>query len=224
MMKIKEAIVLAGGLGTRLQSVIQDVPKPMAPINGRPFLCYVLDWLLCEGIHKCILAVGYKRECIIDFFGGEYNGMHLTYSVEEEPLGTGGAIQKAFTHCSAAAVIVNGDTLFPVDLALLTQKYRGNIVLACRYMADASRYGVMRLQGDLVTGFDEKKNGVAGWVNGGVYIANKLPFCDYTGKFSMEMDVLPKCIREGKVYAMKSDAYFIDIGVPEDYRRAQAEL
>jgi len=220
-----EAIVLAGGFGTRLQSVVNDVPKPMAPIKGRPFLCYVLDYLCGQGIKKCILAVGYKYEKIKAYFGDSYQGLELIYSIEGEPLGTGGAIKQACEYCSDSDIFVfNGDTYFEVDLQALRTCYNDKFAMACLYKEDAARYGLIRLQNNLVTELVEKRPDSCGLINGGVYLLNKNVFELCEGKFSLEIDILPTLVKQGSVNAIVSDGYFIDIGIPEDYKRAEKEL
>ena len=220
-----EAIVLAGGFGTRLQSVVNDVPKPMAPVKGRPFLCYVLDYLCGQEIEKCVLAVGYKYEKIMEFFGNSYQGMELIYSIEKEPLGTGGAIKQACEFCSNSDIFVlNGDTYFEVNLQALRACYNDKFAMACLYKKDASRYGLVRVQDKLVTELVEKQPNSCGLINGGVYLLNKKVFDMHKGKFSLEVDILPTLVKQSNVHAIVSDGYFIDIGIPEDYKRAENEL
>ena len=117
---MREAIVLAGGFGTRLAHIVSDVPKPMAPVCGRPFLRFILDDLQKKGVERIILATGYKRECIEEFFGTHYRGMEIVYSPEDTPLGTGGAIKRALSLCREDWVaVLNGDTYFDVDFSTL---------------------------------------------------------------------------------------------------------
>ncbi len=220
-----EAIVLAGGFGTRLRSVVNDVPKPMANVNGKPFLQYVFDWLYEQKISRVVLAVGYKYEKIQCYFGNDYQGMELVYSIESEPLGTGGALKQAFDKCRDDFVIVtNGDTLFLVDLLELEKHYNGCVTLVYQYCQNARRYGYIDFNGEQIVGFREKNIEVGGYINGGVYMINRQIFINYDGKFSFEEDVLPVLIKNGMVTGIKSDAYFIDIGIPEDYARANCEL
>ena len=146
---LDEAIILAGGLGTRLRSIVRDRPKPMAEINGRPFLDYLLEYWLLQGIKKAVLAVGYRQEMIRSHFGNEWHGVSLRYAVEETPRGTGGAIFKALLLTSGKEVVVlNGDTLFQPELQTLVAAHRaggGILTLALKRMQDCSRYGKCKL-------------------------------------------------------------------------------
>lgn len=227
-----EAIVLAGGLGTRLQSVVRDVPKSMALINDRPFLEYQLDFLIASGISKVILSVGYKRETIMEHFGSRYRTMAIDYAIEEEPLGTGGGIRLSFWKIkSDMAFVLNGDSLFRIDLGLLLKKHRekkADITIALRKMEQTDRYGrVMFNRNRRITGFAEKNASEGpGFINGGIYLINKSflmePF--FRGKFSIEKDCFERYYAGARFYGFPSDDYFLDIGIPEDYKRAQYEF
>jgi len=229
---ISQAVVLAGGFGTRLQAVVQDVPKPMALINGRPFLDYQLNYLKSYGIKHIIFSVGYKHEHISDFFGNSYKGMRIEYAVENEPLGTGGGIQNAFQFVkSGAALVVNGDTLFEVNLNDFYQKHitsKAVISLALREIEDVSRYGIVETDNTgRIIGFAEKgtKTG-RGQINGGIYLIEKDFFeqNDFEQKFSMEKDAFERFYQEQAFYGFPYAAYFLDIGIPEDYKKAQDEF
>jgi D-glycero-alpha-D-manno-heptose 1-phosphate guanylyltransferase len=229
---IRQAIVLAGGYGTRLQKVVQDVPKPMALINGRPFLDYQLNYLKSFGIEQIICSVGYKHEHISGFFGNSYQGLKIDYAVEKEPLGTGGGIRLAFEKVSNdSALVVNGDTLFEVDLNDFYQKHtqaKAVISLALRNVADVSRYGSVETEADgRIKGFTEKgsKSG-KGLINGGVYLIEKSFFerNNFPAKFSMEKDAFEQYYQKEALYGFAYDAYFLDIGIPEDYQKAQNEF
>lgn len=228
---IKEAIVLCGGKGTRLRSVVSDVPKPMADINGRPFLAYLLDDLAEQGIETAILAVGYKREVIVDYFGDSYKGMDIKYSVEEEALGTGGGIKLACELAEGEEVLaINGDTFFQVDLKKLFAFYTENsasLVMALKAMTEFDRYGTVNIgEAGNILGFEEKKYQVAGLINGGVYLFRKslLIDTDLPAKFSFETDILEKKYDKEAFYGLGYDTYFIDIGIPEDYERSKHDL
>ena len=225
------AIVLAGGLGTRLASVTSDIPKPMAPIGSRPFLEYLLDDLVEQGIEQTVLAVSYRWEVIREHFGSVYRGMNLGYSVEEEPLGTGGAIQQAMTTLADDKVIVlNGDTRFRINLLEMEKVHRNSaaqLTIALKQVADSGRFGRVEVSADgVVTSFLEKSTGGPGWINGGIYMLNGSMFRDFPmpKKFSFELDLVEPNIDRIKPRAFQSDAYFIDMGVPEDYYRAQREI
>lgn len=229
MQEFNEAIVLAGGLGTRLQGVVNDLPKCMAPVAGRPFLEYVLDYLLTEKIQHTILSVGYLKDIIIDHFGIEYKGMSLDYAVESVPLGTGGAVKFAsnFLH-GDVAFILNGDTFFEVTLSGLSKQFvkdKADIALVLKTVPDAGRYGnVVVNSQNRITGFLEK-TAVAkpGLINGGIYLINRkcLQNANLPEKFSLEKDFFEKYLETLYLTGFESDAFFIDIGIPEDYDKAQ---
>lgn len=228
---IKEAIILAGGLGTRLRDTIPDLPKCMAPVNGRPFLFYVINYLRTQGIEKFIFSLGYKHEIIEDYLNDQFSTLSFQCSVEDEPLGTGGAIQLA---CSKAGedniLVANGDTLFKADLhktSLFHDHNMAECTILLKPMKDFDRYGVVELTEDnLVKCFREKQAFQSGNINGGIYILNKNKFLDeeFPSKFSFEKDYLEKFYSQRRVYGLIQDEYFIDIGIPEDYNRAQSEL
>lgn len=224
------AIVLAGGFGTRLQKVVSELPKPMAPVAGKPFLQYVLDYLGKQGIDTAILAVGYLRNTIIEYFGDEYNGLIIKYSAEDEPLGTGGAIKQACAMADGENVfVINGDTFFDVDLAQLFRFHISNQALlsvALKRMEKFDRYGTVEINDrNKITGFREKEYLDEGLINGGVYCLNKNIFPDsIPQKFSFETEILEKEIKTGKIFGLESKGYFIDIGIPEDYEKAQTDF
>lgn len=230
---INEAVVLAGGFGTRLQAVVKDIPKPMAPVREKPFLTYLLDYLKIYGIEHVVLSVGYLHEQIVDYFGDSYKGIEISYAIEKEALGTGGGIKLAMEKIKGdMAFVFNGDTFFDVDLfrhAALHQHSNALLSMALRTVDDMSRYGaVICDSSSKISSFLEK--GIAkgkGNINGGVYLLpadffKKLTI--FTAKFSMEKDVFEKFYASQAFYGFPSDGYFIDIGIPEDYKRAQIEL
>jgi len=226
-----KAIVLAGGLGTRLASVTSDIPKPMAPIGSRPFLEYLLDYLVEQGTEQAVLAVSHKWEVIRRHFGDTYRGMLLSYSVEEVPLGTGGAIRQALESITDDEVVVlNGDTLFRVDLKGMVNIHRSGgarLSIALKQVADSGRFGRVEVSADgVVTNFLEKSTGGPGWINGGIYMLHRRVFADFPmpARFSFELDLVEPNIGRIQPRAFQSDAYFIDMGVPEDYERAQREI
>ena len=226
-----KAIILAGGLGTRLARITGDIPKPMAPIGSRPFLEYVLDYLNEQGSETAVLAVSYRWEVIREHFGAIYRGMPLKYSVEDEPLGTGGAIRKALEILPDEEVVVlNGDTLFCVDLESLEKIHRNSMArlsIALKSVADSGRFGRVKVSTDrVITNFLEKSTTGAGWINGGIYMLNRRLFSDFQmpARFSFEKDLVEPNISRIRPLAFQSDAYFIDMGIPEDYERAQSEI
>ena len=222
-----EAIVLAGGLGTRLRSVVSDLPKPMAPIGDKPFLEYILKYLQKNGITRVILSVGYKWEAIKEYFGDKFESIELIYSVEDEPLGTGGAIKKAMNQVKNSQVyIINGDTFFDVDLKSLDLKDKSKLILSLKHMTDFDRYGcVENDENNLVTAFTEKGYRESGNINGGIYLASKDIFNEYDldEKFSFE-EFMQVNFEELKISVKVFEKYFIDIGIPEDYQKAQSEI
>jgi D-glycero-alpha-D-manno-heptose 1-phosphate guanylyltransferase len=228
---IKECIILAGGLGTRLRSVISELPKCMAPVAGKPFLYYVIDHFQNQGIEKFIFSVGYKSESIIEYLDDKYSTLNIQYSIEDEPLGTGGAIKLASTKASQKNVlIVNGDTLFKINLNKLKDFHNmcdADCMLSLKPMQNFDRYGVVELNKDhSIKSFKEKQYYEAGLINGGVYILNAEKFFkeDLPEKFSFEKDYLETFYDKRRMYGVVQDEYFIDIGIPEDYERAQTEL
>ena len=229
--RIIEAIILAGGLGTRLRSAVPDLPKCMAPVNGKPFITYVIDGLKAQGIEKFILALGYKSKAIVDFITDAYPHLPVQYSLEEEPLGTGGAIYQACSMASTETVIAtNGDTLFHIDIAGLAKSHldkQAECTLSLKPMQQFSRYGVVDLNAEkAVISFKEKQFYETGLINGGVYAINIPAFLEkkFADKFSFEKEYLETYYTEGRMYGFIQEGYFIDIGRPEDYNRAQTEL
>ncbi|MBK9733069.1 MAG: nucleotidyltransferase family protein [Chitinophagaceae bacterium] len=228
---INTAIILAGGFGTRLQTVVKDRPKPMADINGKPFLQHLLDFLILQGINNCILSVGFKWETIRDYFGEKYLSVDLSYCVEESPLGTGGAILKAVQSVNVEEFFVfNGDTFFAIDLNTFYLAYKeknGLLSLALKKMSDFDRYGVVITdKAGKVSSFEEKKYYSSGNINGGVYLLNRKLFehLEFPENFSFEKDLMEKYCTALSFYGVTFDDYFIDIGIPEDYERAKHEL
>lgn len=222
-----EAIVLAGGLGTRLRSVVSDLPKPMAPIDDKPFLEYILKYLQKNGITKAILSVGYKWETVKDYFGNKFGNIELVYSVEDEPLGTGGAIKKAMDKVENNQVyIINGDTFFDVDLKSLILEDNDCLMLCLKHMINFDRYGCVESnEKDFVTAFTEKGYKESGNINGGIYLVRKSIFDNYivSEKFSFEA-FMQENFKELEILVKIFENYFIDIGIPEDYEKAQIDL
>lgn len=225
-----EAIILAGGFGTRLQPIVKDVPKPMADVNGRPFLSYLTDYLIVQGVGKVLLSVGYKYEIIKSYFGFKYKSIDIEYVIENEPLGTGGAIREALKSVKGEeAIILNGDTFFNLDLKKMVNFHSAHnsmVTIAVKPMCNFDRYGTVILKGDRIIGFKEKSFKDSGFVNGGVYVVNKGIFDSFKqhNNFSFEVDFLQKNADKSNLNAFLSDSYFIDMGIPEDYAKAQKEL
>ena len=220
-----EAVILAGGLGTRLRGVIGEIPKCMAPVGGKPFLQYQLEWLSRFDVRHVVFSVGYLKEQVIDFVQGREWPFAVSFAVEKEPLGTGGGIRLALQKCREKQVFVlNGDTFYNVDLRALT--FTAPVTLALKPMRDFDRYGAVDWDGDLVTGFREKGYCAEGLINGGVYAIDRttLDMSLFPKNFSFEREVLEPLTDYGLVAGEVQDGYFIDIGIPEDYARAQREL
>lgn len=226
-----EAIVLAGGLGTRLQSVITDMPKPMAPIGDYSFLFYILKWLEKNEITRVILSVGYKWESIQKEFGENFNSMDLVYSIEDSPLGTGGAIALAMKKLlENQFFIINGDTYFDIrlnDFFIFHESGGFDFSIGLKPMKNFERYGTVELdENKKIIRFKEKLPKKEGLINGGVYWANQSisKYFPTTEKFSFENDFIEKMQEQLSFGGLIKDDYFIDIGIPEDYSRAQLEL
>lgn len=229
---ISEAIVLAGGFGTRLQPVVKDVPKSMALVNGRPFLEYLFDYLVAGGIGTVVLSVGYKSVAIQEHFGNSYRSLKIRYAFEQEPLGTGGGIRNAFGLVEGPeAFVLNGDSLFRISLSEMQAFHttgEGLLTLALRYLADTGRYGSVEIDFlHRVKGFTEKKEDAGpGYINGGIYILNKEFITGelFPERFSIEKDCFEKYCREYTMLGFAGEGYFLDIGIPEDYSKAQDEF
>jgi len=230
---MKEAIILAGGFGTRLQEVIKDVPKPMAPINSKPFLDYLLKYLAHYGIKRVVLSVGYLSDLVIAHYGKNFEGIEIIYSIEQEPLGTGGGIRLAMEQCYTKDILVlNGDSFFDIDLNKLYQihgSWNSDCTLSLREVDNASRYGTIKL-GDMsiIKAFREK-DGVEkqGIISAGVYIIDRAFYLKKTlaqQPFSIEKDFFETRINEINIFGFTYEGYFIDIGIPEDYKQAQHDF
>ena len=233
-----EAILLCGGLGTRLRSVVSDRPKPMADIAGKPFLHYLVKMLSESGVRHLIFALGYMGEQIEAYFqSGEEYGLSISYSYEDSPLGTGGAIRNALSRVSEENVLVlNADTYFHTDyenLFMQQLKNKAAMTIASRKIEDISRYGaILKDESGRILRWNEKMSSnqaeasCPGEINGGIYVMQKsliekIP----EGKQSLENDCIPAWLKDG-VYlqAISSDGYFMDIGIPEDYAQFRKDI
>ena len=224
-----EAIILAGGLGKRLSSVITDLPKPMAPVEKYPFLEILLNYLSSNGFKKIILAVGYQYEKIQNYFGFYYKNINLEYSIEKIPLGTGGAIKFAMNKVTSDHVyILNGDTFIDLDFFKIEKKWKNEkkpIIISCE-VDDTSRYGVISFNKNLATGFSEKKKEGRGFINAGCFVLNINQLNNFfSGQvFSFENDYLVNAIKNKFFNVYLHKGIFIDIGIPEDYLKAKKIL
>lgn len=224
-----EAIVLAGGFGTRLRQVLSDLPKPMAPVAGRPFLEIVLSMLAQSGFERAILSLGYMAEIIRSHFGLRFEGLALDYEIEERPLGTGGATRAAMQRCTRDhAFIFNGDTYLELQVTALEAAWQASHrpIIVAREVRETTRYGRLKTEGNLVKAFQEKGLGGPGLINAGCYVLPRtaLDAFPFGQSFSLEVDYLAPTVLLQPVEFHVTHGRFIDIGIPEDYARAQSEL
>jgi len=223
-------IVLAGGFGTRLSGVISDVPKPMAPIGNKPFLDILLSSLSGQGVTKVVLSVGYMADVIQRYFGDQQHGMEILYSVENEPLGTGGAIRAGLELCEGKiAFVLNGDTLVDVNLESLQCLWNRekSPIMVTREVTNAERYGSVTVKDDRIISFAPKGiSAERALINAGFYLipTDLLNYYEIGEVFSFEKDFLPLAIKVKEFLTFRHVGYFIDIGIPEDYEKAQIEL
>ena len=230
-MEQREGIVLAGGLGTRLRSVVSDLPKCMAPVAGRPFLYYLLKYMEVRRFTRVVLALGYMHESVQRWLAGGKWDFEIRCSLEKTPLGTGGAVRQALERTDGDEIyILNGDTFFDVDTDEMARVHRASgaaATIALKPMTDFSRYGVVETapQGRIVA-FREKKYCPPGQINGGVYLVDKKSgLLDFPSeRFSFETDILQQRVRDCLLTGYASDGYFIDIGIPEDYEKADTDF
>lgn len=227
------ALILAGGLGTRLRSVVKNVPKPMADIEGRPFLTHLMDYWISQGVTRFILSVCYKKEKIIKYFGNEYKNTPLAYVEELEPLGTGGALLLACQTQNNHFLVLNGDTLFKVNLGKFTGFHlesKSDWTFALFKAEESERYGHIDIDTTgRVNNFQSGKSQVGQLSNGGVYIINpkilKHSGFEPGNKYSLEEVIIPTLINAGNhFFGFEEGAEFLDIGIPADYFRAQEIL
>ena len=227
-----EAIILAGGFGTRLRPAVADLPKSMANIIGRPFLEFLLDRLIQSGIKHVVLSVGYMHEIIMDHFKSAYKSLKISYAIETEPLGTGGGIRMAMRQANSENVLVlNGDTLFMLDIKTFSDFHNSRkslFSIALRQVESTSRYGSVIIDNEgIISGFTEKnEQESSGLINAGIYLISRkyiieLPLPEV---FSIEKDLIQKAFQTNLFYGFPDSGYFIDIGIPEDYIRAQTEF
>lgn len=225
-----QALILAGGAGTRLRSVLEGLNKPMAPVDGRPFLEYLLLQLKKYEIDEVTLCVGYKADLIQSYFGtGDRWNMHVTYSYETDFRGTAGALKLAeeFVH-EEDFFVMNGDSLFDIELRTLMHYHRNRkatATLALTHVEDSRRYGTVGLNelGQIVSFIEKRESNGEGLINSGVYVFTRevLDFIPAGQVVSLEQDILPKLIRRD-VYGLPLKGYFVDIGMPADYRRLRS--
>lgn len=224
-----EAIILAGGFGTRLRQVVPDLPKPMAPVAGRPFLEILLTSFADRGFNRVVLSLGYLADKVVSHFGNRFAGMELVYEIEHTPLGTGGAVRQAMLKCRNEHVFVfNGDTYLDLEVADIENHWQVNRapIIVAREVPNTERYGrIEKLEGR-VTGFSEKGLTGPGLINAGCYVLPVDILNEFAPgqQFSLESDFLAMAVKNQRFDLFITGGHFIDIGVPEDYARAQAEL
>lgn len=226
-----DVIVLAGGFGTRLRSVVSDVPKPMAPVAGLPFLAHLLRSLRAQGAERVVLSVGFMGHVIQEYFWETYEGLSIKYAAEPEPLGTGGAMIYALDHCeSGEALVLNGDTFLSLNYAgflASCKEARADLGIVVRQVPDTTRYGRCELHQGRLTSFSEKGTSGPGLINAGVYYLRRSLFDRVSPpgqRFSFENDYIAPALPTLMPVGYVADGYFIDIGVPEDYARAQIDF
>ncbi len=228
---VKEAIVLAGGLGTRLRSEVKALPKSMAPIRDRPFLEYLFDYLIANGVEKLILSVGYKSAAIQDHFSNRYKHTDIEYVVEASPLGTGGAIKNAMQAVTGDYVIVtNGDSLITADIQKQYQAQLdldADVSFALKPMKQFDRYGRITIgENHSITAFEEKQAVEEGLINAGLYIFKRQSFdrLQFPEKFSIEKEYFESHLQSQHFIGIQTSGYFLDIGIPKDFAKAQYEI
>lgn len=225
-----KAVILCGGLGTRLGSLTQDTPKPLLEVAGKPFIAYVLNSLTRAGVNGLVLAAGFQWSKLKYCIGDNWDGVPVHYSVESHPLGTGGAIKAAMASASLSeALVFNGDTLFDINISSFVdfaKQSDAQVCIALRKVEDCSRYGRVKVgaNGEILA-FGEKAYKGTGLINGGIYYLRSKCLDRFAGKsFSFESDFLSLQSPGYPIYGIPFDNYFIDIGIPSDLLRAQVEL
>ena len=223
-----EAIILAGGLGTRLKGLVKDVPKPMITVNKRPFLEIILNYLSSNGFTRVVLSVGYLSHVISNYFGKKYKNLEIHYASEKERLGTGGAIKYALDHCIEDKVFIfNGDTFIDLNFTGLIKKADDSNmpILVTRKVKDVSRYGLIEASNNLLVGFIEKSSQGEGYINAGCYYVPREMMKRFPeNSFSFEEIAIPALIKNPGIALYNHNGSFIDIGVPEDLEKAKDVL
>jgi len=222
-----EAVILAGGVGTRLKSISGNIPKPMVEINGIPFLYRLLGLLEKSGCSRVILSLGYEAQYILDRLNFDRPvNIEIDWVVEDHPLGTGGAIKLAASKiCGNSFIVLNGDTFLDIDYSIFFQAaHSAELLISAINVKDVSRYGSLELATDsTIINFKEKNDRGPGVINSGTYVLKRVDILSYPkSKFSFEDEFLPEY--EKKIHAFVTKGYFIDIGIPEDFRKAERDL
>lgn len=229
------AVILAGGLGTRLRSVITELPKPMAPINGKPFLHYLMHYWVRQGVNHFVFSVGYRYQAIVDFFGTQFDGVSIEYVIEETPLGTGGGLLLASKKLreQECFLLLNGDTYFEVDLNILMKCFKENNADWCfslfKTNEDGRYLGVDVSSDGRIISLNVNSSSMRSFANGGVYLINPHALNAFSflnkEKVSLEQDIFPTAMAlDQRFFGKEYKGNFIDIGVPDDYYRASTLL
>jgi D-glycero-alpha-D-manno-heptose 1-phosphate guanylyltransferase len=229
---INQCIILAGGLGTRLRAAVPDLPKCMAPVAGKPFLHYVIRHFQNQGVEQFIFSLGYMHEVILDYLHNNYYKTQVKAVLEKEPLGTGGAIRLACEVVQSEHVLVtNGDTFFRIDVKRLSAFHferQSECTVCLKPMTNFDRFGAVELKksNNAISNFREKQYYKKGLINGGVYALNVNQFMkkNWPQKFSFEKDYLEQFYTTDTIFGQAQDEYFIDIGIPEDYEKANVDF
>jgi len=221
---VRQAVVLAGGRGSRLGPLTDDTPKPLLHVAERPFLDWVIDNLARHGVTDVILTIGYRAESFEPWLQGRSAAPRVTTFIEQDPLDTGGALTLLADQLDETFLVLNGDTLFDAPLGQLAARLADGpsaIAVALRSVTDSERYGRVTLDGSLVTSFDEKGESGPGLINGGVYAVRRDVLSGRVAPLSLERELLPDLVVDGRVAGVPSGGFFIDIGVPESFEEAQ---
>jgi len=224
---IRQAVVLAGGKGTRLGGLTSETPKPLLPVGGRPFIEWVITNLARHGVSDVILTIGYRAEAFENWLGTFSGSTEVSLFVEERPLDTGGALSVMVERLDEALLVLNGDTLFDAPMAALGESLadsEADAVIALRPVEDVTRYGRVGLSENIVTSFAEKSGPGPGLINGGLYALRRRDLEGRRSPMSIERDLLPELVRGGRVRGLECDGFFIDIGVPTAYSEAQRSV
>lgn len=226
---VKQAVFLIGGLGTRLGELTKTVPKPLLPVAGRPFLDYLIDNSVRQGFNDIILLCGHLSGVVVEHYGEvRYADRSVKLVVEPEPAGTGGALRYAEPMLDETFILANGDSFFAVDWSALTDfalERKAPATLALRDTAPGSRYGTVSLKGDRIEQFHNPAEKVNGPMNAGVYVLQKDILTEIKAlPCSIEQQLFPALAAAGRLFGRVSSGYFIDIGIPEDFARAQSEI
>jgi NDP-sugar pyrophosphorylase family protein len=230
---ITQAVVLAGGRGTRLGELTAETPKPLLDVGGRPFIEWVIDNLARQGVERVVLTVGYRAEAFERWLAGYDGSVEVDLFAEDEPLGTGGALTLLLDQLDNRVLVLNGDTLFDADLPALAGMLGNDdgddpdaidAAIALRAVDDTGRYGAVALSDGVLADFAEKNAAGPGLINGGVYALRSRVLRGPVGPMSIERDLMPELVRMRRVRGLPCDAFFIDIGVPETYRDAQKSV